>query len=587
MPRPRSWRDWLPGAAVAIFALLSASCESRPPTASGAGAAVPLRITAVTVGTPISTLIVDVTAPDLPTTLVFNLTVQNGIASGTVRIPPGEARSIHVTAVDDQGEVTHEGSVTIDVAPGQNPPVQVVLRPRSGQVPITVTFGNYTVLVTPNAATIDATVSADVQLTATVIDVDGQNIPAADVGWATSQPTLATVTATGLVTGIANGTLTIVATYEGVAGLSTITVTGIGPGASCATWAWTPTNVDPCGDGVPAPSGALTLGSSGTYGYDTNTGALTAPDGSAVTPPPSSAVVPQTGGTLVRVLTASDLDIASGAVLRVTGPYPLVILVYGSATVSGTIDVSAADQQAGPGGDASQFCTTGFGTDGTDATASSFAGGGGGGAYGSDGARGGNGGGGAAGGTGGSANGPTDLTPLRGGCAGGFGGGPGGGQRGGAAGGGGGAIQIAARDLLTVTGTLRSAGGGGVPEVSSGGGGGGSGGSILLESDAVAVASGAQLCANGGSGAEGGDGTTGPGVGTDGTCGGPATTSDQLPAGGDGGSGGFGFTDPGFGGDGTTGAGGGGGGSVGRVRVRGISSRVIDPGAVVTPEATP
>jgi hypothetical protein len=589
MQPDRACATWSIRAGVAALVLVGAACESRSPTGAGGSAAVPIRITAVTVGTPISTLIVDVTAPDLSTALVFNLEVVDGIASGTIRIPPGEARTIEVTAVDDQGEVTHDGSATIDVRPGQNPPVQIVLRPRSGHVPITVTFGNYTVLVTPAAATIDATATADLQLTATVIDVDGQDIPDPNVGWATTQPTIATVTASGLVTGVTNGTATIVATYEGVAGLSTITVTGIGSGTSCTGWSWTPTNVDPCGAGVPAPGATLTLAMTGSYEYDTNTGTLTAPDGSALTPSPVSALVSQSGGTLVRVLTVSGLDVASGTALRVTGSYPLVILAYGTATVSGTIDVSAAADVAGPGANASQSCTTGFGTVGTDATANSAAGGGGGGAYGTAAASGGNGGGGAAGGSGGSANGTTEITPLQGGCAGGFGGGPGGGVRGGAPGGGGGAIQIAVRDLLTVNGTVRSAGGGGVPDAASGGGGGGSGGGILLESDVVYIGSGAALCANGGSGAEGGDGTTGPGVGSDGTCSTTtgAITPAQLPAGGDGGPGAFASTLPGAGGNGTTGAGGGGGGSVGRVRVRGVSSRVIDPGAVVTPTAAP
>jgi hypothetical protein len=53
-------------------------------------------------------------------------------------------------------------------------------------------------------------------------------IAAPEVGWATTSPTVATVTASGLVTGVTNGEATIVATYEGVAALSAITVTGVG-----------------------------------------------------------------------------------------------------------------------------------------------------------------------------------------------------------------------------------------------------------------------------------------------------------------------------------------------------------------------
>jgi len=208
-------------------AMLLAACES-PTVPHGAGVAeVPVRITAVTVGTPIQTLVVQVTAQDLPAALVFNLTVVNGVASGTIKIPPGPARTITVTAVDDQGNPTHDGSATIDVRPGQNTPLQIKLKPRAGQVPISVTFGNFGVVVTPAVATIDLAVAKSLPLSVTVTDVNGQPTNA-QVAWATSQPAVATVDASGLVTGLIDGNATIVATYEGVAGLSAITVTSSG-----------------------------------------------------------------------------------------------------------------------------------------------------------------------------------------------------------------------------------------------------------------------------------------------------------------------------------------------------------------------
>ena len=160
---------------------------------------------------------------------MFNLSVVNGVASGTIKLPPGPARTIHVTAVDDQGNVTHDGTTTIDVRPGQNPPVNIKLAPRSGQVPITVTFGNFGVVVTPATATIDMSAAKQLQLNVTVTDVNGQPTNA-QVVWATTQPAVATVDASGLVTGQINGSATIVATAEGVAGLSLITVAG-GPSA--------------------------------------------------------------------------------------------------------------------------------------------------------------------------------------------------------------------------------------------------------------------------------------------------------------------------------------------------------------------
>src|SRR5881296_2848755 len=72
-------------------------------------------VTANVVGTPIATLVVTVTAADIATPLVFNLTVHDGTATGTIKLPPGAARLITVEAFDSNGDVTHEGHKTIDV----------------------------------------------------------------------------------------------------------------------------------------------------------------------------------------------------------------------------------------------------------------------------------------------------------------------------------------------------------------------------------------------------------------------------------------------------------------------------------------
>jgi alpha-tubulin suppressor-like RCC1 family protein len=212
------------------YVLVTGGCEPRqlPLANSGGGgeAEIPLQITAVTAGTPINTLVVVVTAPDIPMPLVFNLAVVDGVATGTIRIPPGTARTISVTALDPVGNVTHEGAATIDVLPGPNPSLQLRLTPRAGDVPVTVTFGDFGVVVSPPALIIDASVSAQAQLTVTVTDANGVPLTAPAVGWATTQPAVARVTATGVVTGASDGIATIVATYEGVAAVSTVTVTG-------------------------------------------------------------------------------------------------------------------------------------------------------------------------------------------------------------------------------------------------------------------------------------------------------------------------------------------------------------------------
>ena len=253
-------------AVLGSLTLLAVSCESPSyPHGGSPEGLVPLRITAFTAGTAISTLVVQVTAADFPKGLVFNLTVVNSVASGTIELPPGLARTIAVTAFDAQGNVTHDGSVTIDVHPGKNPAVQITLRPHAGDVPITVTFGNFGVVVTPASATIDVTAAPTLQLSVTVTDVNGQAIGAPAVEWATTNPTVATVDANGLVSGVANGQITIVATYQGVAGISTVSVSGVS-GVNGLRWSPQTSSVSQGLFGVwgSGPSDVFAVGAGGT-----------------------------------------------------------------------------------------------------------------------------------------------------------------------------------------------------------------------------------------------------------------------------------------------------------------------------------
>ena len=82
-----------------------------------------------------------------------------------------------------------------------------------------------TVTVSPATATID--VGSTTQLTATLKDASGLTLTGRVVAWSSSQPTIATVSPTGVVTGVAAGTATITAMSEGRTGTATITVMGV------------------------------------------------------------------------------------------------------------------------------------------------------------------------------------------------------------------------------------------------------------------------------------------------------------------------------------------------------------------------
>lgn len=79
-----------------------------------------------------------------------------------------------------------------------------------------------TVAVSPAAPAI--LVNGTVQMSATMKDASGNVLSGRAVAWATSASGVATISASGLVTGVAAGTATITATSEGKSGTATVTV---------------------------------------------------------------------------------------------------------------------------------------------------------------------------------------------------------------------------------------------------------------------------------------------------------------------------------------------------------------------------
>jgi hypothetical protein len=328
---------------------------------------------------------------------------------------------------------------------------------------------------------------------------------------------------------------------------------------------------------------------------------------------PTPTVMSQTDGPDVVIVPMLGLSVASGSTLRLIGDKPVILAVYGDASIEGTIDVSSDQYSTLGAGGNSSLCgssTGGAGMDDTDGDQGASGGGGGG--FGTEGGKGGHGRNGATNTTGieGVVGGNEEISPLRGGCAGGQGGKgwTDGNNSDNAKGGyGGGALQISVSGTLSVASdaVITAAGGGAQKSAADdnegdedGGAGGGSGGAILLEASSVQIESGAWLTANGGGGSEGGD-TWNPS-----SCegaNGNASSSDQATSesggcgisgstaghGGDGGKGASGDGDATDGGDGTTDngdAGGGGGGGAGRIFIRGANE--CDISASSSPEAS-
>jgi len=180
-----------------------------------------LVINANLTGTMVATVVADVTAPDIPTMLVFNIPIVNGIATRAITVPAGSNRTVTLRAYDAAGVETHSGSTTLTIQPGTNPTMAIVLTPLTGDLPITVTLGSFSVTVTPPSANL--AIDGTVQLSAAIRDAKG-NSTTGVVSWATHNPGVATVDGAGLVTATGAGTTSISAVVQGVTGTATITV---------------------------------------------------------------------------------------------------------------------------------------------------------------------------------------------------------------------------------------------------------------------------------------------------------------------------------------------------------------------------
>jgi hypothetical protein len=328
---------------------------------------------------------------------------------------------------------------------------------------------------------------------------------------------------------------------------------GSGIPASCSVsgFAYTPSSLTPSQLSGITTSAVVDLGCAGTVTF--NGSSWSGATCSQTLPAPHT--ITQTGGPSIDVLAFQSLSIASGVTVDFTGTNAVMILVFGNASVAGSIHADGGSGVAnrsspgasGPGGGYSCGGSAG-GTGGSGHTS----GGGGAGAQTAGGA-----GAGGVGGTGGAAGTALTSTTLRGGC-------PGGASGDWACttsgGGGGGALQISVAGTLTLTGAITANGGtGGTSNCASGGcapgpnhtfggggGGGGSGGTVRLEG--VTVTAPGTVTVNGGTGGNPDSMLQEQGMGGAG-----ATSASQS------GSAGTGYVNNGCGSDDQSGGGGGGG----------------------------
>jgi hypothetical protein len=271
-------------------------------------------------------------------------------------------------------------------------------------------------------------------------------------------------------------------------------------------------------------------------------------------------VSPPGGGPQVYAVHLRTLSLQPGAILRIKGNKPAVLVVWGDANIQGTINASS-QRIGGDNGAGSQWdgCT-GQGNGGVGITSQQGGVGGGGAGFGTQGGLGGH---------NGDADGPgprgtasaQQRGVLRGGCKGGDGGLGGITGNGGAGGSGGGAFHLAVAEVLNLNNAVFSASGAGgtggsfdFNAAGGGGGGGGSGGSLWVTAGNLNYEGNTIFAVSGGGGGEGADLNFNGAHGGDGK-----QDSGTLGSGG-----GSGMTNDG--------GGGGGGGGAGRVFIQGIDA---------------
>ena len=191
-------------AALALAWACGGDSPSAPPAPE------PARPTTVTV----SPTTAQLTALGATVQLTAEVRDQNArvMAGATVTWRSGDTS---VATVDASGLVTAagNGTATITASAGS----------ASGSTVVTVTQSVASVEVSPTTAQLTA-LGATVQLTAAALDGNGHAVAGAEFSWESGDAAVATVDASGLVTGVAEGTATITASAGEASGSAVVTV---------------------------------------------------------------------------------------------------------------------------------------------------------------------------------------------------------------------------------------------------------------------------------------------------------------------------------------------------------------------------
>jgi len=219
--RPIAWTSNNPTVATvgATGLVTAASAGSATITATSEGQSSSAAVTVTTV--PVASLAVSPTSASVQAGQTVQLSATPKDANGNPlsgRTVTWSSSNVGVATVSATGLVSGvaAGTATITAtSEGQSSPATVTVT----AVPVA------SVAVSPASANVQA--GQTVQLSATPKDATGNPLSGRTVTWSSSNPAVAAVNGSGLVSGVAAGSATITATSEGQSGTSTVTVTAV------------------------------------------------------------------------------------------------------------------------------------------------------------------------------------------------------------------------------------------------------------------------------------------------------------------------------------------------------------------------
>jgi hypothetical protein len=158
---------------------------------------------------------VSITGPGINPPIFGSFRFINDTARAELSVPIGSDRRVFVAVFDSSNNIIASGEATVEIGSGVSISVPVAIAPTDGTQPIIVTVGGTTLSVTPGTLTLAPGETS--ALSVAITDQTGAPIAGAIPTYASSNPSIASVSASGVVTAHVDGITAVTVTALGVA----------------------------------------------------------------------------------------------------------------------------------------------------------------------------------------------------------------------------------------------------------------------------------------------------------------------------------------------------------------------------------